>query len=82
MQSWQRWWQDLWISVFSFQRCVGARRWRSVFFFPVMATEEMQWMAWKRFLAFEKGNPQRIDTASSNKRIVFAYEQVGGGVSC
>nr|GMD76486.1 cleavage stimulation factor subunit 77 [Ipomoea batatas] len=27
---------------------------------------EMQWMAWKRFLAFEKGNPQRIDTASSN----------------
>nr|GLL49213.1 cleavage stimulation factor subunit 77 [Ipomoea trifida] len=37
--------------------------------------EEMQWTAWKRFLAFEKGNPQRIDTASANKRIVFAYEQ-------
>ncbi|KAJ4830006.1 Cleavage stimulation factor subunit 77 [Turnera subulata] len=37
--------------------------------------EEMQWMAWKRFLAFEKGNPQRIDSASSNKRIIFTYEQ-------
>lgn len=37
--------------------------------------EEMQWMAWKRLLAFEKGNPQRIDSASSNKRIVFTYEQ-------
>ncbi|KAG5526596.1 hypothetical protein RHGRI_032766 [Rhododendron griersonianum] len=37
--------------------------------------EELQWLAWKRFLAFEKGNPQRIDSASSNKRIVFTYEQ-------
>ncbi|XP_027357835.1 cleavage stimulation factor subunit 77 isoform X2 [Abrus precatorius] len=37
--------------------------------------EEMQWMAWKRLLSFEKGNPQRIDTVSSNKRIVFTYEQ-------
>ncbi|KAI4300979.1 hypothetical protein L6164_034302 [Bauhinia variegata] len=37
--------------------------------------EEMQWVAWKRLLAFEKGNPQRIDTASSNKRIIFTYEQ-------
>lgn len=37
--------------------------------------EEQQWMAWKKLLAFEKGNPQRIDSASSNKRIVFAYEQ-------
>ncbi|XP_022746886.1 cleavage stimulation factor subunit 77 isoform X6 [Durio zibethinus] len=37
--------------------------------------EEMQWMAWKRLLAFEKGNPQRIDSASSNKRIIFTYEQ-------
>ncbi|XP_052191786.1 cleavage stimulation factor subunit 77 isoform X2 [Diospyros lotus] len=37
--------------------------------------EELQWMAWKRFLAFEKGNPQRIDTASANKRIAFTYEQ-------
>ncbi|XVE68511.1 hypothetical protein DITRI_Ditri09bG0073900 [Diplodiscus trichospermus] len=37
--------------------------------------EEMQWMAWKKLLAFEKGNPQRIDSASSNKRIVFTYEQ-------
>ncbi|RDX83332.1 Cleavage stimulation factor subunit 77, partial [Mucuna pruriens] len=37
--------------------------------------EEMQWMAWKRLLSFEKGNPQRIDTASSNKRIIFTYEQ-------
>lgn len=37
--------------------------------------EELQWMAWKRVLAFEKGNPQRIDSASSNKRIAFTYEQ-------
>ncbi|CAI8584417.1 unnamed protein product [Vicia faba] len=37
--------------------------------------EEMQWMAWKRLLSFEKGNPQRIDTASSNKRVIFTYEQ-------
>nr|XP_016476871.1 PREDICTED: cleavage stimulation factor subunit 77-like isoform X3 [Nicotiana tabacum] len=37
--------------------------------------EEMQWMAWKRLLAFEKANPQRIDSASANKRIVFTYEQ-------
>ncbi|XP_027924447.1 cleavage stimulation factor subunit 77 isoform X7 [Vigna unguiculata] len=37
--------------------------------------EEMQWIAWKRLLSFEKGNPQRIDTASSNKRIIFTYEQ-------
>ncbi|KAK7840383.1 cleavage stimulation factor subunit 77 [Quercus suber] len=37
--------------------------------------EELQWMAWKRLLAFEKGNPQRIDSASSNKRIIFTYEQ-------
>ncbi|XP_061357898.1 cleavage stimulation factor subunit 77 [Gastrolobium bilobum] len=37
--------------------------------------EETQWIAWKRLLSFEKGNPQRIDTASSNKRVVFTYEQ-------
>ncbi|KAK4601618.1 hypothetical protein RGQ29_010967 [Quercus rubra] len=37
--------------------------------------EELQWMVWKRLLAFEKGNPQRIDSASSNKRIIFTYEQ-------
>ncbi|XP_031283340.1 cleavage stimulation factor subunit 77 isoform X1 [Pistacia vera] len=37
--------------------------------------EELQWMAWKRLLAFEKGNPQRIDNALSNKRIIFTYEQ-------
>ncbi|KAH7832984.1 hypothetical protein Vadar_002065 [Vaccinium darrowii] len=37
--------------------------------------EELQWMAWKRFIAFEKGNPQRIDSASANKRVVFTYEQ-------
>ncbi|KAL2900865.1 Cleavage stimulation factor subunit 77 [Bienertia sinuspersici] len=37
--------------------------------------EEQQWMTWKKLLAFEKGNPQRIDNISSNKRIVFAYEQ-------
>ncbi|KAL6963886.1 Cleavage stimulation factor subunit 77 [Sarracenia purpurea var. burkii] len=37
--------------------------------------EELQWMAWKRFLAFEKGNPQRMDSASANKRIAFTYEQ-------
>ncbi|XP_058079906.1 cleavage stimulation factor subunit 77 [Magnolia sinica] len=37
--------------------------------------EEQQYLAWKRFLAFEKGNPQRIDTASSNRRVAFTYEQ-------
>lgn len=37
--------------------------------------EEAQWMAWRRLLAFEKGNPQRIDSVSSNKRIIFTYEQ-------
>ncbi|WMV51258.1 hypothetical protein MTR67_044643 [Solanum verrucosum] len=38
-------------------------------------SEEMQWMAWKKLLAFEKANPQRIDSAYANKRIVFTYEQ-------
>ncbi|XP_076957543.1 cleavage stimulation factor subunit 77-like isoform X1 [Bidens hawaiensis] len=37
--------------------------------------EESQWTAWKRFLAFEKENPQRIDTVSANKHISFTYEQ-------
>ncbi|CAO2827008.1 unnamed protein product [Amaranthus hypochondriacus] len=37
--------------------------------------DEQQWMAWKKLLAFEKGNPQRIESTLSNKRIVFAYEQ-------
>ncbi|XP_050228320.1 cleavage stimulation factor subunit 77 isoform X1 [Mercurialis annua] len=37
--------------------------------------EELQWMAWKKNLAFEKGNPQRIDSVSSSKRIIFTYEQ-------
>ncbi|RZC83377.1 hypothetical protein C5167_046163 [Papaver somniferum] len=37
--------------------------------------EEQQCMAWKRFLAFEKGNPQRIDSGSSNSRITLTYEQ-------
>ncbi|XP_057519299.1 cleavage stimulation factor subunit 77 isoform X2 [Amaranthus tricolor] len=37
--------------------------------------DEQQWMAWKKLLAFEKGNPQRIDNTLSNKRIVFSYEQ-------
>ncbi|KAA0041844.1 cleavage stimulation factor subunit 77 isoform X2 [Cucumis melo var. makuwa] len=37
--------------------------------------EELQWMSWRRLIAFEKGNPQRIDSASSNKRIIFTYEQ-------
>lgn len=37
--------------------------------------EEQQCIAWKRLLAFEKANPQRIDTASSNRRIIFTYEQ-------
>ncbi|XP_021822483.1 cleavage stimulation factor subunit 77 isoform X3 [Prunus avium] len=41
---------------------------------PLFA-EELQWMAWKKLLAFEKGNPQRIDNGSSNKRIIFTYEQ-------
>eukprot|EP00268_Persea_americana_P031085 TRINITY_DN3019_c0_g2_i4.p1 TRINITY_DN3019_c0_g2~~TRINITY_DN3019_c0_g2_i4.p1 ORF type:complete len:776 (+),score=159.79 TRINITY_DN3019_c0_g2_i4:570-2897(+) len=37
--------------------------------------EEQQYLAWKRFLAFEKGNPQRIDSASSIRRVAFTYEQ-------
>lgn len=37
--------------------------------------EEIQWMAWNKLLSFEKGNPQRIDNASANKRIAFAFEQ-------
>ncbi|CAI8586099.1 unnamed protein product [Vicia faba] len=37
--------------------------------------EEMQWMAWKRLLSFEKGNPQRMDIPSSNKQVTFTYEQ-------
>nr|GME15847.1 cleavage stimulation factor subunit 77 isoform X1 [Ipomoea batatas] len=37
--------------------------------------EEMQWTAWKRFLAFENVIILLLDTASANKRIVFAYEQ-------
>lgn len=37
--------------------------------------EEQQWIAWKRCLAFEKGNPQRIDSAFSSRRITFTYEQ-------
>ncbi|WOK95921.1 cleavage stimulation factor subunit 77 [Canna indica] len=37
--------------------------------------EEQQCMAWKRLLIFEKGNPQRVDSASANRRITFSYEQ-------
>ncbi|KAL9268009.1 Cleavage stimulation factor subunit 77-like protein [Drosera capensis] len=37
--------------------------------------EEQQWIAWRRLLAFDKENPQRIDSTSSNKRIILAYEQ-------
>ncbi|ERM99059.1 cleavage stimulation factor subunit 77 isoform X1 [Amborella trichopoda] len=37
--------------------------------------EEQQCLAWKRLLAFEKGNPQRIDSTSSNRRVIFTYEQ-------
>lgn len=37
--------------------------------------EEVQWVAWKKFLTFEKGNPQRIDAALSTKRIIYVYEQ-------
>ncbi|KAI3914272.1 hypothetical protein MKX01_030729 [Papaver californicum] len=37
--------------------------------------EEQQCMAWKRFLAFEKGNPQMIDSEFSNSRIILTYEQ-------
>ncbi|PKU63009.1 hypothetical protein MA16_Dca023993 [Dendrobium catenatum] len=41
-----------------------------------MLAEEQQCIAWKRLLAFEKANPQRIDSASSNRRITFTYEQI------
>ncbi|XP_072996994.1 cleavage stimulation factor subunit 77 [Typha latifolia] len=37
--------------------------------------EEQQCMAWKKLLAFEKANPQRIDAISANRRVTFAYEQ-------
>ncbi|XP_035815409.1 cleavage stimulation factor subunit 77 isoform X5 [Zea mays] len=37
--------------------------------------EEQQCMAWKRLLVFEKGNPQRIDATTANRRITFTYEQ-------
>ncbi|PKA61851.1 hypothetical protein AXF42_Ash008683 [Apostasia shenzhenica] len=37
--------------------------------------EEQQCVAWKKLLAFEKGNPQRIDSASSSRHITFTYEQ-------
>ncbi|ONK55468.1 uncharacterized protein A4U43_UnF2920 [Asparagus officinalis] len=37
--------------------------------------EEQQWMAWKRYLAFEKANTQRIESAFANRRITFTYEQ-------
>uniref|UniRef100_A0A1D1XRF1 Cleavage stimulation factor subunit 3 n=1 Tax=Anthurium amnicola TaxID=1678845 RepID=A0A1D1XRF1_9ARAE len=37
--------------------------------------EEEQYRAWKRLLAFEKGNPQRIDSASAIRRVAFTYEQ-------
>ncbi|GAV65335.1 Suf domain-containing protein, partial [Cephalotus follicularis] len=37
--------------------------------------EESQWLAWKRFLGFEKGNPQRIDSDLFKKRVAFTYEQ-------
>ncbi|XP_031371970.1 cleavage stimulation factor subunit 77 isoform X2 [Punica granatum] len=49
--------------------------WMEYIAFLKSLPEEMQWMAWKRLLAFEKGNPQRIDAASANKRIEFTYEQ-------
>ncbi|KAF7819206.1 cleavage stimulation factor subunit 77 isoform X1 [Senna tora] len=47
---------------------------------PPTGSEEIQWMAWKRLLAFENfGHAchlmDRIDTASSNKRVIFTYEQ-------
>ncbi|XP_068658399.1 cleavage stimulation factor subunit 77 [Aristolochia californica] len=37
--------------------------------------EEQQYLAWKKLLTFEKGNPQRIDSVSSMKRVTFTYEQ-------
>lgn len=37
--------------------------------------EEQQCSAWRRLLAFEKGNPQRIDSAYSVRRVAFTYEQ-------
>ncbi|CAO2175091.1 unnamed protein product [Urochloa humidicola] len=37
--------------------------------------EEQQCIAWKRLLAFEKGNPQRIDVTTANRRVTFTFEQ-------
>eukprot|EP00252_Welwitschia_mirabilis_P003377 TRINITY_DN13455_c0_g1_i2.p1 TRINITY_DN13455_c0_g1~~TRINITY_DN13455_c0_g1_i2.p1 ORF type:complete len:421 (+),score=95.39 TRINITY_DN13455_c0_g1_i2:408-1670(+) len=37
--------------------------------------EEQQCIAWRQLLAFEKGNPQRIDSEAARRRVVFTYEQ-------
>eukprot|EP00250_Pteridium_aquilinum_P018697 c24170_g1_i1 orf=244-2802(-) len=37
--------------------------------------EEQQCSAWKQLLAFEKGNPQKLDPASLTKRVAFTFEQ-------
>ncbi|CAI9104386.1 OLC1v1003045C1 [Oldenlandia corymbosa var. corymbosa] len=37
--------------------------------------EEAQWMAWKKLLNFERGNPQRIDNDLAVKHMAFTYEQ-------
>ncbi|GLT27717.1 hypothetical protein SLA2020_026950 [Shorea laevis] len=58
------------------KKCVDEIDWNMLAVPPTGSSkEEQQWMAWKRLLSFEKGNPQRIDAASSNKRIIFTYEQ-------
>ncbi|KAH9305235.1 hypothetical protein KI387_009639, partial [Taxus chinensis] len=37
--------------------------------------EEQQCSAWRRLLAFEIGNPQRIDSVTSASRVALTYEQ-------
>lgn len=37
--------------------------------------EEQQCSAWRRLLAFEIGNPQRVDSISSASRVTLTYEQ-------
>lgn len=37
--------------------------------------QNRQCAAWKRLLAFDRGNPQRIDVAASDKRVTLTYEQ-------
>ncbi|KAL1224078.1 Cleavage stimulation factor subunit 77 [Cardamine amara subsp. amara] len=58
------------------KKCIEDVDWNMLAVPPTGSSkEETQWVAWKKFLSYEKSNPQRIDTALSTKRIIYAYEQ-------